>query len=73
MFIVDNKGECSQRHLEESRTGRKISRWDMASRLDLSMRGAREEEEMIKRQGPKRVRPKMIKCTNTQSDRFIRE
>jgi hypothetical protein len=38
VFVVDNKGECSQRHLEESRTGRKRSRWDMASRLALSMR-----------------------------------
>ena len=39
VFVVDNKGECSQRHLEESRAGRESSRRvNMASRLELSVR-----------------------------------
>lgn len=37
VFIVDVR-ECTQRHLEESRTERKISILNMASTLRLAMR-----------------------------------
>ena len=41
-FICRYEGETSQRHLEESRAERE-SRLNMASRLDLTMRGEKEK------------------------------
>ena len=45
VFVVDNKGECSQRHLEESRAEREPCGLDIASRVGLARAEAEQSCE----------------------------
>lgn len=65
VFIVDNKGECSQRHLEGSRTGRVV---DGIWPADWVYPGGRGRDDQETRSQEKK--PKMTKSTNTLATGF---